>query len=49
MPNVKCWNTKCEYNSNGYYCKAMEIEIDTYGDCETFWATQDLDTQEVKE
>lgn len=42
MPCIKgCKNEKCEYNSNGCYCEATEVEIDEYGDCATFWAMQE--------
>ena len=42
MPCIKtCKNEKCEYNSNGCYCDAAEIDIDEYGECETFWPKQE--------
>ena len=42
MPWIKtCRNEKCEYNRNGCYCDAPEIDIDEYGDCETFWLAQE--------
>ena len=37
MPWIKgCKNEKCEYNRSGCYCDAIEVDIDEYGECETF-------------
>lgn len=37
MPNIRtCRNEKCEYNINGCYCDALEVEVDEFGSCETF-------------
>ena len=42
MPCIKGRkNVNCEYNSNGCYCDAPEIDIDEYGECETFWPKQE--------
>ena len=36
-----CKNEKCTYNSHGCYCEATEVEIDEYGECETFLPKQE--------
>lgn len=37
MPSIRtCWNDRCEYNCNGCYCDAPEVEIGTDGSCLTF-------------
>ena len=37
MPYIRtCRNKRCEYNSNGCYCDAIEVEVDDFGCCETF-------------
>ena len=42
MPCIRrCKNEKCDYNSNGCYCDALEVEIDEDGECETFWSKQE--------
>ena len=38
MPSIRgCKNEKCNYNCEGCYCDALEIELDEHGNCATFW------------
>ena len=38
MPCIRgCKNINCNYNSEGCYCEALEIELDERGECVTFW------------